>query len=213
MKTDVTRALVKKAEQVQAATEVLIAKTRDWQTIKAYLSNRLVDFELTPDQTLKLQRYQYIYNQLVSGKYTDGEIVNQVIKIYHIKISQAYEDMTAARELFNSVLNINKQFEVKMQLQINRSMLRKAEEIGDLKAYAALEKNRHKLLELLPEEEENPAEMFEGHIIEAVFDPRLLGAPDVDMKAVLEAINEKRGKKIHIDMFEETTFEEVPDGN
>ena len=65
------------------------------------------------------------------------------------------------------------------------------------------------MLKELPDEEENPAELFEGHQIEAVFDPTLLGAPAVDMKEVLKAINEKRDKKIQIDMFEELSYEIV----
>ena len=213
MKEDVTRALIKKAEQIQASTNLLLQKTNDWQTIKAYLSNRLSEDFLTDDQKLKKDRYQYIYNQLVSGKYTDLEICNQVMKLYGVKTAQAYEDISCTRELWNSVLNINKQFEIKLELQINRNMLRKCEELGDMKAFAAIEKNREKLLALLPDQEENPAEMFEGHTIEAVFDPRLLGAPDIDMKEVLKAINEKRDKKINIDMFDDIPYEELDNGN
>lgn len=213
MKEDVTKALVKRAEQVQKSAELLMAKTCDWQVIKQYLSNRLEEIELSPEQQKKLERYQYIYNQLVSGKYTDQEVVNQVTKIYSVKISQAYEDISCTREIFNAVININKQFELKLQLQINRNMLRKAEELSDLKAYAQLEKNRALLLKQLPEVEDNPAELFEGHTIEAVFDPRLLGAPDIDMKEVLKAVNEKRGKKINIDMFDDLPYEEMNDDN
>lgn len=197
----VNSALIKAANQVQAGAEILMAKTRDWQVIRNYLSNRLANIELTDEQQKKLDRYQYSYNQLVTGKYTDSEVVSQLTRIYQIKQSQAYEDLSCTRELFNTVCNINKRFEINLQLQINRKLLRKAEELNDLKAYAQLEKNRALLLKLLPEEEDTPAEHFEGHDIEAVFDPKLLGAPDIDIADILKVINEKRKVKIDIDAF------------
>lgn len=213
MKDDVTNALIKRAQEVNDAAEFILAKTRDWQTIKQYLSNRINDIQLTPEQEKKLQRYQYIYNQMVSGRYTDQEVVNQVKTNYSVELTQAYEDINHTRELFNSVINVHKQFEIKLQLQINRKMLHKAAELLDMKAYAALEKNRALLIKLLPDESENPAEFFEGHTYEMTFDPSLLGAPPVDMKKVLQAINAKRNKHIKTDMFEELESEDLPDGN
>jgi hypothetical protein len=204
-------ALIKKAEQVKNAAEFLMSKTRDWQMIKAYLTNRLEEIELSEEQEKKKTRYEFIYNQLVSGKYTDEEVRQMLIKTYKIKNGQSYDDMNCARELFYSVININKRFEINLELQINRNMMRKAEELNDFRAVAQLEKNRAMLLKLLPEEEETPAEHFEGHEIEAVFDPALLGGPAIDMKEVLKAINEKRKVKINTDMF--TEIEEVKDGN
>lgn len=201
-------ALMKKADGVKAAAELLVSKTRDWQVIKAYLTNRLGDqLELTAEQERKKTRYEFIYNQLVSGKYTDEEVRQMVMKTYKIKSVQAYEDMNCAREIFYSVININKRFEINLQLQVNRSMMRKAEELGDFRAVAQLEKNRALLLKLLPDEEENPAEMFEGHTIEPVFDPQLLGGPVIDMNEVLKAINDKRKVKINTDMFTEIAIE------
>lgn len=210
MKEDVSAALQKKAEQVLTAAEALMASTNDWQVIKQFMCNRLTGIQLTPEQEKKLERYQFIYNQLVSGKYTDAEVISQLTnkKLYGLSISQAYEDMNAAKELFPRVININKRFEVHLALEMNKVRQMKAEAMGDMKALAAFEKNAHLLRSELPEEAENPAEMFEGHTIEAVFDPRLLGAPLVDMKEVLKAVNEKRDKKIKIDIFDELAFEE-----
>lgn len=216
MKTDVARALIKKAEGVQKATEKILEITRDWQLIKAYLSNRLDEaFELTPEQEKKLERYKYAYDQLSSGKYTEQEVVAQLTnkKLYGVSLSQAYEDLRCSKEIFSTLLSVNRTFEIKLQLDVNRNLMRKAEELGDLKAVAALEKNRAMLLKLLPEEDESPADLFEGHVFEAVFDPRLLGAPDIDMKEVLKLVNEKRGKKIDIDLFEDIPFENVTDEN
>lgn len=211
MRESVTNALVKKSEQLQATAELLLENTRDWQVIQQYLCNRLEEGILTKEQQKKLERYQYIYNQMVSGKYTDPEILNQVCKMYCIKKNQAYHDMNATREIFSTVVNLNKRFELSLQLQINRNMMRKAEELGDMRAVAQLEKNRALLLRLIPDEDETPAEMFEGHEIEAVFDPKLLGIPDVDIKAALEAINEKRKVKIKTELFTYIPFEESAD--
>lgn len=213
MKEDVNNALQKIADEVSAAAELITAKTRDWQLIKAYMCNRVNNIALTAEQEKKMERYQYIYNQMVTGRYTDQEVMNQVKKFFDIGITQAYEDMNASREVFNSVINVNKQFEINLQLQINRKLLRKAEELGDMKACAAFEKNRALLIKLLPEAIENPAEFFEGHTYEMTFDPELLGAPKVDMKELLQAINAKRNKHIKTDMFEELEYKDLPDGD
>jgi len=211
MKEDVNKALQKIADDVSAQAEFIMNKTRDWQVIQQYLSNRINNIELTPEQQIKMERYQYIYNQLVTGRYTDQEVVNQVKKFYKIEATQAYEDMNASREVFNRVININKQFELNLQLQINRKMLNKCVEMSDMKAYAAIERNRERLIKQLPEEVENPGEFFEGHTYEMTFDPALLGAPAVDMIKVLQAINAKRNKDIKTDMFEELEFKELPE--
>lgn len=209
MSDSVKKALQLKAEQVSNATQILVSKTRDWQVIKEFISNRISKIQLSKPQQDKLERYQYIYNQLVSGKYSETEVVNQVTEFFKIGITQAYEDLGCSQEVFLSVLNINKRFEMKMELAAARSMRNKCEEIGDTKGYAAVQKNIVNLLKELKDEEENPSDLFEGHTFEAVFDPRLLGAPDVNMKDVLQAVNAKRGKKIKIDMFEDIDHEEV----
>jgi hypothetical protein len=209
-KETLQNALIKKTQQIEKSTELLLSKTRDWQVIKNYLCNRLADIELTPAQQEKMKRYQYIYEQLASGKYSDTDVINQVKKIYKIEVVQAYEDMSCTREIFTTVLSINKRFEIKIQLEINRNMMRKAEEMNDYRAAAQLEKNRALLLKLVPDEEETPGEFFEGHEIDAVFDPRLLGAPDVNMKELLNMINEKRKVKINSDLISDIDFENVP---
>jgi hypothetical protein len=90
-------------------------------------------------------------------------------------------------------------------------MKRKAMAAFDFKAAAAFQRNIIELQKLIPDKEETLGEFFEGHTIEAVFDPRLLGAPAVDMKEVLKALNAKRKTPIKIDMFEE--LETVNNGN
>lgn len=208
MKEDVSSVLQRKAEQIKSAAEAMISDVMDWKIIQEFMRNRLTD-ELTLEQEKKLERYQFIYNQLVSGKYTDGEVVNQLCneKLYGLSLRQAYIDMSAAKELFLSVIHVNKRFELHLAIELNKQRQRKAEEMGDMKALAAFEKNGIALRKQLPDEEEYSSALFEGHTIEAVFDPKLLGAPAVDMNEVLKAVNEKRNKKIAIDMFEELSFE------
>ena len=176
---------------------------------KTIPSNRLGDFELNKQQQEKMNRYQYCYNQLAGGKYTETEVVSQLQKFFSIKKTQAYEDLAAAKEIFSTVLNINKRFELMVQLNINKECFRRCVEKGDEKSAAAYEKNRITLLSLIEDTEDNAGEMFEGHTIEATFDPSLLGAPDIDMNEVLTAINEKRAVKIKIDMFNELNAENI----
>jgi hypothetical protein len=213
MKEEVSVVLKNKAEAIRKGAELLLERTRDWQLIKQYLCNRLQDIELTPTQTEKLNRYQFIYNQLVSGEYSDAEVLSLVIKTYNIEQRQAYDDMNAAREIFCTVVNVNKLFEIQLQIQITKDMIRKASELQDYKSAASLGKNLVALISLLPDTEENPADLFEGHSIEATFDPSLLGAPPVNMKEVLDAINLKRKAKINTDMFEDIPHEDIANDN
>lgn len=215
----VTSLLIKKAEQVRTGAALLVTKTRDWQVIKQYLSNRLNEIELTYDQQNKLTRYQFIYNQLVGGKYTKPEVANMVKKLYNVSLSQVYEDINHSQEIFSAVININKQFELQLELESARAMKRKCIEVNDIQTAARVQKNIIQLIALLPDEENSPGEDFEGHTIEAVFDPELLGGVDVDMEEVLKAINAKRKTPIKMDMFlhlktekfEELTTDQNPD--
>lgn len=100
MKEEVSLVFQKKAEQIAYASEILVSSTRDWQTIREYMCNRLKDIELTETQKEKLNRYTFIYNQLVSGKYTDNEVLHQVMTRYEIKMVQAYEDINCTREIW-----------------------------------------------------------------------------------------------------------------
>lgn len=210
MKESVQMALVKKSEEVNRQAEFILSKTRDWQVIKKYMSNRLADITLTKEQEKKMERYQFIYNQLAGGEYGDNEVVILASKKFNISQTQAYEDINATKEVFSSVININKLFELNLALQLNNRYKAKAEDLGDMKALAAFEKNRMQLLKLLPEAEDTMPELFEGHTYEMVFDPSLLGAPSkVDMKEILQMINAKRGKKVKLDMFEELDHEDI----
>lgn len=207
----VHKMLIEKANQVQTAADEISNKINDWQVIKAYMTRRLNEIELTEEQQRKLDRYYFIYNQQVKGKYSDLDIIAQLMNLPGgISRKQAYDDMACARELFNASIVINKQYEIKLELEIAKSMRRKCSEIGDFKTAAAVQKNITALMAMLPDEEENQGELFEGHQIEATFDPRLLGAPPVDMHSILSAVNAKRKVPIKTDLFEEL---ETDNGN
>ena len=205
--------LKKTAEKILNSTDVLNARTRDWQTIKNFISNRVAEIKLTDTQQKKMERYQYIYNLSVSGKYTESDILSTLMKEYKIERTQAYEDLSCSKEIFSSVININKQFELNVQLQVNRKFQMKAEAVGDLKALAAFEKNRIALLAIIEEQEENPADMFEGHQYEAVFNPALIGAAPIDINELMNVVNEKRKVKIKRELFEHLDFEDIPHEN
>lgn len=191
-----------KANQIREASEMLIEKTLDWQVIKKFMVNRFDDIVLTAQQKKKLERYQFIYNQLCDGKYTDSQVVTMNSKFYSVSLQQSYDDIRCTRELFNSVININRQFELNNELQIAKKARAKALEVLDHKSAAAYGKLIRDILALLPEQDDSPGINFEGHFIEAIFNPELLGAPKVDMMEVLKAINAKRKAPIKTDMFD-----------
>ena len=195
--------LIKKAEAIKNSALLLAEKTSDWQVIKQYLTNRLGNLELSELQQRKLTRYQFVYNQLSSGNILEKEVIPLLVKHYNISDRQAYEDLNDAKEIYSSLFNLNKMFELRLQLDINRLMLQKAKDINDIKGFAALEKNRAKLLEMIPDVEDNIAEDFKPHTFIIKFDPSLIGAPDVDMKQVLEYINHRRKRGVKTDNISE----------
>lgn len=190
----VQKALVAKMESIAQGAMTIAEHTSDWQLIRDYISNRIDGLKLTAKQQEKLKRYQFVYNQLSTGRYIDKEVVSQLKKQYGIEDSQAYQDLRDAKEVFNVVFNINKAFELKLTLDRNWVMMQKAAEINDLKAYAQLEKNRQKLLEMVPDVEKSLADVFQPHTFVLKFDPALIGAPEVDMAAIEAYINQRKRK-------------------
>ena len=204
-----------KAEQVRSAAEILLEKTVDWQVIREFMSNRHNEIVLSDEQERKLTRYKFIYDQLSGGKYSKSQIIGQLMneKLYGVSISQAYEDIRCSGELFTSVIHFNKQFELNNEIEIAKAARAKCLEVFDFKNAAAFAKVIKDLIAIQPDEEDTPGKDFEGHTVEAVFDPQLLGAPDIDMKEVLAALNAKRKVAIKIDMFDNIEFEENDNGS
>jgi hypothetical protein len=211
MKEDLKMVLQNKASEISEAAEAVMAHTRDWQMIQNFMSNRLQEFQLTATQQMKMERYQFIYNAMVSGKYTDKEVLAQVKTNFGVKQAQAYQDMAATQEIFSTVVNINKRFELSLMLQLNKNYQRRCLELNDMKSLAKFEKNRIDITKQLEDLEDDRGELFEGHTFEMTFDPTLLGAKPItknDLKELLNSINSRRQKKIKTDMFDELDYEE-----
>lgn len=202
--------MIDRSRQILNGAAALVAMTNDWQTIREFLCNRLEEDLLTEMQKKKLERYQFMYSHTMKGKYTKQEVISMCMRFFSISQSQAYEDYNCMSEIFATVMHINKHFEIKMQIESVKMAMAKATELCDFKGAEAARKNLISLIALLPEENSSPGELFEGHIIEAVNDPRLIGAPAVDWKALAKAINDKRKVPIDLSKFEEA---EVVNGN
>lgn len=204
--------LIQKAESTAAGAAMLLEKTQDWQIIQEFISNRHAELILNPRQQEKLELYQYINNQLLSGKYTAAQLVTHLTKLYKRSFAQAYEDIRISKELFAALFTINKQWENNSELEICRMTRQKCIDIGDFKNGAVWQKRINELIAMQPDEEDTPGEYFKGHQLVAVFDPRLLGgsASQVNMKELLSVLNEKRQQKINIDMFEHINYEDIP---
>lgn len=203
--------LDKRKNQISTSVELLMEHTRDWQTIKAYINNRL-EVELTAEQQKKYDRYQFIYNNICSGKYGKAQILEQVQRFFNIARTQAYEDYNATQEIFTSTISINKILELYLQLETCKELQRKSAAAGDFRAAAAFGKNIIAINKEIPEVENNLADLFEGHNFEVTFDPALLGAPAVvDMQELLTKINVKRKVKIKMDFLnaEDINHEDV----
>jgi hypothetical protein len=190
--------LKEKAEQIAAGTAIIVQRTNDLQVIKKYMTNRLSDLRLTASQKEKMKRYQFIYSELMGGKYGEPEIVSMLVSMYNIEERSAYYDIKDTRELFSEVIQIDKLFELKVELESCREMKRKCIKIGDIDTANKVQKNINSILSMIEHVEPVNAELFEGHVIEPVFDPSLIGAPSISKEALndlMHRIAEKRGKK------------------
>lgn len=202
--------MLKRQEQLLQGAAAIVAVTNDWQTIKEYLCNRLQEDQLTDLQKKKMERYQFMYSQSCKGKYTTQDVISMAMRFFDIKKSQAYEDWNCMNEIFVFVLPINKRFEIKLQYESAKLAIAKYFDVGDYKAAEIARKNAAMYLSMMPDEENNLADLFTGHVIKAAYDPRKLGAADVDWKILAKAINEKRKVPIDISKFEEA---EIVNGN
>lgn len=203
-----------KADQIANSSALIWEKTRDWQMIQQYVTNRYAEIELTESQQQQLSIYQFIYDQLSSGKYTRPEIVTSLNRLYKRSMSQAYEDIRISQELFSSVTPFNKKFEITNELNICRQLRNQCVEIMDFKNAGIFSKRINELIAQMPEEDDSPADMFETHKIIGVFNPRLLGGPEIDqdeLQKLLQEINKKNNVNINTKMFENIPYTELKD--
>lgn len=200
------------ADKIAASARNAMEHIRDVQVLQQFMKNRISEIDLSAAQKRKLERYQYIYNARVSGKYVDKDIVHQLQQHFKIEINQAYLDLRAADELFTTIINIDKRFNYYLMLQLNSDYQRKCLDMGDMKSLAKFEKNRADILKQIEDLDEGAGELFEGHEFEVTFDPTLLGAKPIskkEMTDLLKQINEKRNKKINTNLIESLEFEEA----
>ena len=205
----VIKELRKTAEQIEHTSTLILNKTKDWQVLEQYLNNRLSEDKLSEKQKEKLERYQFMYSQLASHKYSETDVVNQTKNFFNISLVQAYEDLNSTKELFSSIININKAFEFSILLSACKRYARKCEEIGDFKAAASIAKTMVLLVREVEAIEKDKPQEFEGFKLEPVFDPSLIGAPVItkkDMADLVKRINEKRGRNLK---FDDADFEDV----
>lgn len=202
---NVLNVLAEKANIVHNASMAVYAVTQDWQTIREYMCNRLNYDNLTEVQKKKLERYNFIYSNLLSDKYSKVEVIKLLERFYSISQKQAYEDYNCVVEIYPSVSRINKNYELMHELEVAKDLRRKAAAVQDWKSAAAFQKNIIAITALLPDEEDNSADLFEGHNYELTFNPELLGGPKIDdneLADLLKTINAKRSVKINLDNFE-----------
>lgn len=199
----------KKIAQIGTAAEAVYENINNWQTVRDYMRGKIAYELLTPRHQEMANRYQFVINLILSGKYIDEEIIELNKNQFKISITQARNDVFATKEIFNTTVNIHKLLELRAELQISRDLMRKAAELQDFKSAAAFQRNRIALIKMIPEADEDNGDQFEGHQIEAVFDPRLIGAPDVNIAEVLSVINEKRNVKINLSQVTSIPYENI----
>lgn len=178
-------------DAIIARAEWMAEQTNDIETLKAYLKGRMDDIKLTERQEVKLKRWQFIYDQLSSGKYTEHEVRLQVMEKFQVGQSISYQDMRNATDIMCTTLNLNKLFKIQVDIQLLDVMKEKARKTNQLDAYARLQKVQTELYKMLPDKEEVPADYFEArqNIIE--FNPSLLGIapiPDAQMGELLSQL-------------------------
>jgi len=176
--------------------EWITEQTNDYTLIRQYMSSRFDDIKLNDVQQLKLRRWQFVYDQLSSGKHSEEDVRHQLILHFSISESQAYADIRVSKELFSTTLNINKKFEIIKDIKLLDMMLRKAREANKGDDYAKLQKAKNELYKMLPDENEVPGDYFEARKNEIQYDPTLLGVTPVSadkMRELIEQIKRETG--------------------
>lgn len=180
-----------KEEQAIKQAELAAQATDDYLAVKDFMLRRISYIELTPAQERIRNIYSFAYNQLLSGKFTEKEVLSLIMTEYKVPVGAAIQYLKDSKELYNIIFDVNKAWEIHVQLELNKIQMQKANARGDQKAYALLERNRIKLLDLIPEKEESTNDDFVGHLIEPQFNPALLG---------IDPIPEKELKKLQKDI-------------
>jgi len=195
-------AILNKMEQITAGANLLWSYKNNCDDVEKYVAKRISEISFSEEQQAKIDRCGFIINQAYGGKYSKGELINMVQKMYKVSKRQALYDFKSAKQIYLSVACINKQFEIEMQLLSAKQLQQECVNKQDMETALLVQNNITSLLKMIPIESEQPGEEFESNSIEVSFNPELLGGPKIDMNEVLAVVNAKRNKKITIDMFE-----------
>ena len=179
--------LKSKYDEVSEAVEKYSKYTNDFMAIKKFMKSRVENIKLTEAQQEIYNRLQFIYNQLVSGKYSEQQIVHMLTnEPYNLKRSQAYYDIQTCKDLFSTARPLDKQFLLKLNYERLEIQMRKASEANNLDVYAKLQKNMLELLKMMPDEELEVPEDYVPTLVVPMYDPRLLGIKTVDAQKLAE---------------------------
>ncbi len=171
--------LKKNIDNISERAEKYSKHVNDYNAISRFMNSRIAEVKLTDIQQKMLERYQLVYNQLVSGKYNEKSIRTQLVEMYSISEVQAYKDIQNTKELFGTNINIEKQFLIRMDLERLDISIRKCIETNNTEAHAKLQAVRTNLIKLLPEKQERLVDDFQVPMVIAQFDPALMGVPNV----------------------------------
>lgn len=180
---------LQKAEIVRRA-EWMAEQTNDMQMIKAYLSARMGNIMLSEQQLAKMKRWQFVYDQFSTGKYTESDIRFQLAKMFNISDQVAVADLRTAQEVFATTMALNKRFKIQLDIQLIDVQQQKCRDTNNMDAYAKLQRVKNELYKMLPDEpEETPADYFQPRTNEIKYDPSLLGhkpVPPEQMQALID---------------------------
>jgi hypothetical protein len=183
-------------------------QTNDWMMIRDYMNNRLGELKLTEPQKQKLRRYQFAYDQISSGKYTEMEVIAQMVEHFKIAEATAIADLKCSKEIYSTTLAIDKRFEIKMQIELLKIEQQKARDVGNLDASAKLAKCIAEFLKMVPDEMPDKDDAFTPHQNVLTFNPAILGIPAIDkseMNELLKTLANKYNFKL------DTSFIEIED--
>lgn len=181
-------------------------QTDDWMMIRDYMNNRLAGVQLNERQKEKQRRYQYAYNQLCSGKYTESEVIEQITEHFNVADSTAIQDIKCSREIYNTTLAIDKRFEIKMQIEFLKIEQQKARETGNMDAYAKLAKCVAEFIKMSPDDNLDKEEYFQPRQNIMQFNPAILGIPAIntrELSDLLQTLKSKYNFKMDTSFIEE----------
>lgn len=174
-----------------ASVDHAMETINDFQMVRKFMYNRLGDaMKLSETQEMMLKRYQFVYDQFSTGKYSESDIVHQLIAQFGITEATARQSIARAKELFNNTLSLKRLFEIKLDIETTNRLIRKAEKANRFDDVAKLMKVKVELYKLLPDEEEVPADYFEPRKNEFMYDPHLLGVEPVSQGEIQKVLDD-----------------------